>query len=247
MTWCLCVAIAVAACKQVKAPLKAVVRAMEPQTPATVITIQTTLQPQNKTFLHAIVIAKGRARSSDEVDRWRLFNLAESRVSYVDDVAKTYYSESIGGTSPPAAARAEDIPRPQLIVTGAKRVIQGIDAVQLIIRFGGYQRELWVGNPPSVPDKLYAMMHASDEGSKLRGFPLVDHAELAYGKSKLVVDRTVLNIEQRDIPESFLDIRADYKEIKAPGERRPPASSPPAGRSIPAAEWRSSGTAQTTP
>lgn len=238
---------AFAACKEVKAPLKAVARITEPQVSATVVSIQTTLQPQNKTYFHAIVIANGRARSSDEVDRWRLFNLAENRVTYVDDVAKTYYSEPIGGTPPASPAPATDATRPQLIVTGRSRVILGFQAVQLFIRLGGYQREMWIGDPPQIPSKLYATMHASDEGSKLRGFPLIDHAELPYGKSKMAVDRTVLKIEQRDVPESFLNVRRDYKEIKAPGARRPPASSPPAGRSIPVAGWQSSEKVQTTP
>ncbi len=248
MTWWVWGAVvALAACKQAKAPFKAVERALEPQVSATVITIQTILQPQNKTYWHAIVIANGRARSSDEIDRWRLFDLLENRIIYVDDLAKTYYAEPIGGAPPPTPTGTPGDGTPQMIVTGAKGVIHGMDAVQMIIRFGGYQRELWIGNPPSIPEKLYAMMHASDEGAKLRGFPLIDHAELPYGKSKLVVDHRVLKIEQRDVPESFLNVRPDYKEVTAPGERRPPASSPPRGRSIPAAESRSSGRVQTTP
>ncbi len=81
------------------------------------------------------------------------------------------------------------------------------------------------------------MMNASDDGlSKVRGFPLVDHAELPYGKSKLVVDRTVVKIENRDVPESLLIISSDYKEITAPGARRPPAASPPPDRNTPAVE-----------
>ena len=46
-----------------------------PKIRATVVTIQTTLQPQKKSYTHALVIAEGRARSGDEVDSWRLFDL----------------------------------------------------------------------------------------------------------------------------------------------------------------------------
>ena len=35
-------------------------RTAEPRIRATVVTIQTTLQPQNKTFIHSVVIANGR-------------------------------------------------------------------------------------------------------------------------------------------------------------------------------------------
>src|SRR5438093_12571440 len=49
--------------------------AQEPQIRATVITIQTTLQPGNRSVLHDVVINDKRARSGDEVDAWRLFDL----------------------------------------------------------------------------------------------------------------------------------------------------------------------------
>src|SRR5205085_8023047 len=61
-----------------------------PRTRATVVTIQTTIQPGNKTTSHTLVIANGRARSSDELDSWRLFDLANGRVTFVSDVEKTY-------------------------------------------------------------------------------------------------------------------------------------------------------------
>jgi hypothetical protein len=72
-SWACTVVLAVAACKPVKVVEKAVIGVAEPQVIATVVTIQTSLQPQNKSFLHSIVIADGHARSSDEIDRWRLF------------------------------------------------------------------------------------------------------------------------------------------------------------------------------
>ena len=61
----------------------------EPRIRATVVTIQTTLQPQNKTYTHSVVIANGRARSSDDVDSWRLFDLQKKQVTFVDEIAKT--------------------------------------------------------------------------------------------------------------------------------------------------------------
>jgi len=213
---------------------RAVVNRVEPQMQATVVTIQTVLQPQNKTFLHSIVIAQGRARSSDEVDRWRLFDVELNRVTVVDDVAKTYYAASIDGA--PASA-GEDRLKPVVQSTGAKRIIQGVETTQYLVRLGGYQRELWIGSPPAIPPTLFGMLNASDDGlSKLRGFPMVDHAELPYGNAKMVVDRIVIKIEQRNVPQSSLNIPGDYKQITAPAGRRPPASSPPAGQNTRAAE-----------
>ena len=222
-----------AACKPVvKGPVKAIVRAVEPKIQATVVTIQTTLQPQNKILSNSIVIGNGRARSDDEVDHWRLFDLQQNRVTYVNDLTKTYYTvtaKTVEDSGPPLP--------PQFVPTDAKRVLQGVEATQYVIRVGAYQRELWIGNPPSIPEQLFGMMNASDEElPKVRGFPLADHAELPYGKSKLVVDRTVMKIEQRNVPESLLNVSSDYIEVRAPGARRPPASSPPPDRNTPAGE-----------
>src|SRR6185295_12492156 len=59
----------------------------EPTIRATVVTIQTTIQPANKIYTHEIVIANNRARSTDEADQWRLFDFAQKKVTYVDDIA----------------------------------------------------------------------------------------------------------------------------------------------------------------
>ena len=205
-----------------KLPQRAINAALEPTVQATVITIQTTLQPQNKTIVHSIVIANNHARSDNELDRWRLFDLENNTITYVDDLAKTYYTLPYQ----PGQATA-------LIATGAKKMLQGVEASQFLIRVGGYQRQLWIGAPPSVPQQLFGMMHA--EFAALRGFPLADHAELPYGKSKLVVDNIVIRIEQKNVPLSLLNVRSEYTKITAPGASPPPVSSPPSGQSTRAA------------
>jgi hypothetical protein len=212
-----------AACKPVKVVEKKIIAGVEPQMSATVVIVQTSLQPQRKTFRHSIVIANGHARSSDEIDHWRLFDLVANRVTYVDDIEKTYYSIPF---KPPNV----EPPAP----TGTKRPILGVEAAQYLIRLGGYQRELWIGAPPQIPPNLFGMINS--EFAMLPGFPLLDHAEMPYGKTKMILDRSVVKIEQRNVPQSSLDIPPDYKEITAPGARRPPSSSPPPGQSTPAME-----------
>ena len=211
----------VLACKEARMVEKKVVNAVKPQTSATVITLQTSLRPQNRTFRHSIIIANGQARSSDEVDRWRLFDLAQNRVTYVDDLSKTYYTMKVVDAAEVGGA-------PQVIATGAKKPILGVEATQYVIRVGGFQRELWMGSPQEVPQNLFGMIDSNF--SKIPGFPLVDHAELPYGRAKMVVDRSVLKIEQRNVSQESISIPSDYKEVTAPGGRRPPASSPPAGQ-----------------
>ena len=198
-----------------------------PKIRATVVTIQTTLQPQNKSFTHSIVIAGGRARSSDEADSWRLFDLQKKQVTFVDDVAKT--SRDVPLAALLAQRRQElaqplpvPLPRATLAVTGARRVLLGVEAAEHLIRLGGYQRQLWIARHPSLPSDLFAMMEASSRASPLagvarevdealmgvQGFPLLDHAELAFGKKKMVVERSVVKIEQKDVPASWLEVTA---------------------------------------
>jgi hypothetical protein len=243
------VAAAAIACKPVRVPVRAL--SSEPQISATVVTIQTTLQPANQAYIHAIVIAEGRARSGDQADRWRLFDFDRHQVTFVDSIAKTYYTETIDRIialrKPMFGAELPDsVPRAKFSSTGEKRVIQGVEATRSLIRVGGYQRELWIGSSPELPPELFSLLYATqpvdpryapmtrevDEALlKVRGFPLVDHSELVYGKTKLVFDRTVVKIEQRNVPKSWLNVSRDYREVTAPGERRPPASSPPPSRS----------------
>ena len=217
-----------------KLPQRTISAALEPTVPATVITIQTSLQPQNRTITHSIVIASNQARSDNELDRWRLFDLEKNTITYVDDLAKTYYTVPFKSGQPRA-----------IQATGQKRTLQGVEASQFVIQMGGYQRQLWIGEPPSVPAQLFGMMNA--DFAEVRGFPLIDHAELPYGKSKMVVDHSVMKIEQKNVPLSMLTVGSDYREIKAPAGNRPPASSPRRDQSTPGAESQSSATSRKAP
>ncbi|MGZ7032490.1 MAG: hypothetical protein ACXVIJ_11005, partial [Thermoanaerobaculia bacterium] len=259
--------IAALACKPVKMPPR--LAAPEPKIRATVVTIRTTVDPAKKTFVHSLVIAGNRARSGDEVDAWRLFDLDKQQVTYVNDVKKTYRTESLSellDTRAEAMAQplAPEIPTAQFAVTGAKRVINGIETSQAVIRSGGYVRELWIGSHPQIPPGLFAMMNASVPPStpiapmmkqadaaltSIQGFPLVDRSELPMGDKRLVVEHSVIKVEQRDIPASWLNVRSSYKDetVKAPAEHRPSSSSPPSGQTTPTTGSQSSATTRTTP
>lgn len=214
----------------------------EPKTRATVVTIQTTIQPANKTFAHTIVIAGNKARSSDEADQWRLFDFAQKRVTFVDDIARTYRNASFAEV---IAARRAGIARPmpdglpsaQFVVTGAQKTLQNVPAKQSVIRLSAYQRELWIASHPLLPHGLFAMLQASEPASsplagvmrpadeallEIQGFPLADHAELAYENRKLIADNTVVKIEQREVPASLLAVSNKYREVKPAGIIAPP-------------------------
>jgi hypothetical protein len=202
---------------------------------ATIVTIQTTIQPANKSYTHTIVIANNRARSTDEADQWRLFDFAQKQVTYVDDIAHTVRVQSFADAI--AARRAavarpipDALPRAQFTVTNAPKTLQGIATKQSVIRLGTYQRELWIGSHPLIPRGLFAMLQASEPASsplagitravdealmEVQGFPLADHAELTDENKKLVVDNTVVKIEQREVSATLLTVNGKYAEVKA--------------------------------
>jgi hypothetical protein len=201
---------------------------------ATVVTIQTTIQPANKTYSHELVIANNRARSTDEADQWRLFDFAQKQVTFVDDIAHTVRVQSFAdaiATRRAAVAHPvpDGMPRAQFVVTNEQKTLQGVPTKQSVIRLGAYQRELWIGSHPLIPHGLFAMLQASEPASsplagitraadeallEVQGFPLADHAELPYENKKLVVDNTVTKIEQRDVPATLLAVDNKYSAVK---------------------------------
>jgi hypothetical protein len=207
---------------------------------AMVVTIQTTIQPANKTYSHEIVIANNLARSTDEADQWRLFDFAQKRVTYVDDIAHTVrvqsFADAIASRRAAVARPVPDgLPRAQFVVTNAQKTLQGVATKQSVIRLGAYQRELWIGSHPLIPRGLFAMLQASEPASsplagitraadealiEVQGFPLADHAELPYENKKMVVDHTVMKIEQRDVPATLLAVNGKYADVK-PAPVRP--------------------------
>lgn len=218
----------VIACKP--APKPPAKQGAGPQLAATVITVRTAIGEQTRN--HEIIIAGGRARSTGEQDVWRLFDTKANTVTFVDDIEKTFRSESLETLldqrrATLAAAVPSHYPRAKLR-HGSRKTIHGVNAQQTVIEVGAYRRELWIGDHPSIPDGLFAMMLASDppasplapimqrvdeELLRARGFPLADKAELPFGKGKSVIDRAVIGIAARQVPEAMLTIPRDYRDL----------------------------------
>ncbi len=197
------------------------------------VTIRTNIEPAKKTHTHTLIVMGDRARSTGELDTWRLFDTKEDTVTFVDDVAKTYRVEKLQDEvkqrrTALAAALPPHYPRLHVRRTGTKKPLQGVNAEQSVIEGKGYRRELWLAEHPSIPRGLFAMMHASERPSSplapmmrnvddallsARGFPLVDRAEVTYGNQKMVVEQTVLSIEKKPVAENALTVPRDYKDL----------------------------------
>lgn len=242
---------------------------------ATVLTIRTTIRPQNKTFVYWLAIADDRARLGSEVDQWRLFDFQKQTVAFVDDLTRTYRTVAMSSLvaayrSSARTALPDGIPLAEYVATGNQRTICGINATLSIVRMGGYERELWMADAEDIPPELFSLMLASQPSDSLlrgamrdvaaallqiRGFPLADRARLTYGNTQMSVDREVVRIEAKDVPASWLSIDKDYRETAVrtvappttPVVRPPGVESPPGDRKTPAGESPPSWTDQKAP
>lgn len=195
---------------------------------ATVVAIRTTVDQQ--TYDHTILIAGDRARHTGEHDTWRLYDAKASTVTFVDDVEGTIRTEPLESivrsrTAANAAAIPPQYPLARLVRTSETRPLHGATARKVVIESGQYRRELWLAEHPAIPRGLFAMMHVSDRPSSPlapmmravdqalaseRGFPLIDRTTL---NGKVVIERTVTGIAQRDVPQAALAVPKGYKDL----------------------------------
>lgn len=214
------------------------------QVAATVVTIRTTVQPAGRTINHTLVIGETRARTTDEADTWRLYDVRTNEVIFVDDIARSYRRQSLKSLVDARRAllrRPTDraVPRAEFVTTDVQRPIAGVSATKSEIRLGNYRRELWLAEHPSIPPQLFAMMHASDPPStrlaaivaavdeallNLRGFPLAEHAEMPYDNEKMIVDRTVVSIQKKNVPAALLEIPRGYEDVTPPPQVTAPGA-----------------------
>lgn len=218
---------------QSDAPKPGATKTAGPTMKATVVTIRTTTKPEERTHTRTIVIAGDRARDTSEQDVWRLYDTKANTVTFVDDLAKTIRTEPLQKLIAQRRTLTKDplppyYPKARLTRPGTKKPLQGATAESIVIQSGSYKRELWLAEHPSIPRGLFAMMYASDAPTPplapmmrevdealiaLRGFPLADRAEVPVAKSKLIVDRAVTGIAQKDVPQAVMAIPKGYKDL----------------------------------
>lgn len=220
-----------ASCRQVTKPQKS----REPQLRATVVTIQTKAEPGGRMVVTTLTIAGDLARASDEVDRWRLFDVSKRTVTFVDEVARTFRVEREADLiARRAEIQREPLPhdtRPaQIVRTSESLPVLGIPTAHIVIRSGSYLRELRVGPHPAIPSSLFALMVAADLPRSplaamtrkvdefllaVRGFPLAEHAELPVAEGKMTLDRTVVRVDTKSVAKSYLAVPRGFKELPA--------------------------------
>jgi hypothetical protein len=204
-----------------------------PQLSATVLTIRTTVEPEEEPQTHTIVLTTDRARDMRELDRWHLYDLKSNGVTAVDEIAQTTRKYSLDELTAErrvalSARVPSHYPRPRLTVTSEKRPLLGVNTQKYVIESGTYRRELWMGEHPAVPPALFStmqlvqpvstplapIMREVDESlRKVRGFPLLDRTELTVGEKKIVIERTVLSVTKKNVIESMMTVPRDYRDL----------------------------------
>lgn len=259
-------AVAVFACRE--KPAAPAVRKL-PQIEATIVTVRTNVSESEKATIHKVVAADGKARIGNELDHWRLFDFTNRTVTRVDEVERSYRTESFDdlfAARRKATARPvpQGVPRARFEVSNEVRTIAGLTAQRHSVRLGEYRRDLWISREPLIDPMLFAIASASEAMEAeyggvmrdvyprivaLRGFPLIDRSEIAAGKQTVIAERIVEKIERGPIPAAWLQIPTAYenKTPKAPDANRQNGASRRSGRDARGAERRSSSTTRSTP
>ena len=187
-------------------------------------------------------MANGKARIGNELDRWRLIDFQNNTVTFVDDVAKTYRTESLASLLRQKRAvirrdLPEFVPAAEFFETDVERTFGEYPARLYAVRMGGYQRNVWMSTALEVPPQLFPLIIASEplttpyspamedvfEGLlKLKGFPVIDRSDMVYRGEPRVIEKKLERVEERDLPASWFQLPQDYADLtpKAPAQPR---------------------------
>ncbi len=253
--------LAIACSRPVSQPSAA--RSGGPKVKARVLTIRMTTEPEKQDLTYEIMAWNGKVRLGNEKDRWRLIDLQDQSVLFVDDVAQIWWRESLDVLKREKKRQWDrplpaGIPRARIAATAQKRRIGGVDATQYVIRAGGYVRSLWLSDDPLLGSGFFPLLIASDPVSPsyagvmrdagsgligLHGFPVLDETELPWKGQVLKIRNELTSVTEKDVPEELFTIPANYREhgtVTGSAAGRPPGESLPAGRNAPATGSRSS-------
>lgn len=224
-------------CDSSTVPLPQLVRPRPgPRLQAQVLTVDTNLVPENKAFRHLVVIAGNKARIGNELDEWRLFDFDNNTVTFVDDIDRSYRTQTFDSLlreKRTALSRAmpEFLPQADFVDTGEVRTINGFPAQLYIVRLGSYQRSLWMSAELNVPARLFPLMIASEPLTspyapamapvfealvELRGTPVIDRSDMVWEGQPRIIEKKLVSAEQRNVPISWLQIPMGYRDLNPP-------------------------------
>lgn len=208
-----------------------------------VISILWTQTGSENAIRHEVLSAGGLVRSTDEVDRWRLLDTRESKVIFVDDIARIRREMTLEELRERKQRLAEGpipswFPPPVIQKTGQTRRILEYETDQYVIQAGNYRRELWISRVPLMGTNYMALRFGSDEPGgpfpaalarvhlqlmNLEGFPLLDTITTPAGKTSWGVTKAAEAVQQTDIPRARLEVPDEYTASDAPPAQAAPS------------------------
>lgn len=247
--------------KIVKAAKERRALANVPRVTATVLSYHVDLFPKKLGFDYLISIAPdGKARIGDEADQWRLIDIPNRSVTFVNTADGSFRTLSLPQLVAErrrivSGALPAGVPRATVTKPGPPEMRSKWEARRMTIAVGPYRRDLWTSTKSLTPEPLFALILLSEPLSapfagmlrdtlplfeNARGMPVVDRSEMVWDGRKLIIQRVLQSVATRSVPAAWFQIPQGYRNltpsIKGSSGSRPGASSRPAGQSTPAVE-----------
>jgi hypothetical protein len=165
-------------------------------------------------------MVKIRIPSMGEVPGSTVIYRHDRKISYVfNDEEKTYFEVSLANQEMAQQQRDQDPDKPKVERTKRKRKILGFPCVQLKLKRGESETEIWgtksLGDLAARLDSLLGDSEARSQGAdmellrQLRLFPLVSVTRLG---GKVVDSQEVTKIVRRQLSADLFTVPADYKK-----------------------------------
>jgi hypothetical protein len=228
--------------------------------PGKVLVVRTTV-PGERAITHLIGVSDGKVRLGYESDRWRLIDVPNRTVTFVDDIARTFRTVPLQTLVQQrrallSAPLPAGIPRARIERLTDTRTFGGYTASGYVVTSGAYRREMWlshrtiiapefltlyIASMPLAEDYAGVMSTPLFELTRLQGFPVHERSEMTVRDRQMIIERTLVRVEERDVPAPWFEIPPDYRDLEpppptTPAAGRPNGASTPRGRKAPAAE-----------
>jgi hypothetical protein len=246
-------------CQQAPAPAESPAPA-EAEVEARVYSFRVRVEPEGRETIERFAIHAGRLRLPGERLRWRLIDLREHTVVFVDELAKTAERKSfeeVLADLREASARDEGVPVARVVPGGEERELHGLRVDLYVMTLGsGYVRRLWITREPFIHEDVFLLLLATNPPSnrnlpalrelielldRIDGYPLLDQSEMTLADVEHTIERSLIAVADQRVPAAWFELPewAETAPTESVADRRRDASALP-GRSTRAVESRPS-------
>jgi hypothetical protein len=225
---------------------------------AKVYSFRVRVEPQGRDTIDRIAVHSQRLRLPGERLRWRLVDLQEHTVTFVDEIARTVERRSFAEILDDlreSATRDEGVPVARVVAGGQEQILHGQSVELYVMTLGsGYTRRLWITREPFIHEDIFLLLLATNPPSnrnlpalreliglfdRIDGYPLLDESAMTLSEVEHTIERTLIAVADEIVPGAWFEL-PDWAEAaltESLAGRRPGASDLP-DRSTRAAESR---------